>query len=97
MVPKPSLIDDWRSAWRFLTVNLAGLGAGAGAAWLMLNDAQQAAVLAFFGLKSAGAPAVAMFLAIMFGRVVKFERPPAAPETAPEDLPTVPDDPRPQQ
>lgn len=96
-ISKPTLIPEWRSAWRFLSVNLAALGAAMAGAWLLTPPETQAAVLAFLGIKP-GAAAFVLFLAIVFGRVFKFTpadpaafQPtrPAEPQTE-EDLANLP-------
>lgn len=74
------LIDDWRQAWRFLSVQLSALGAAASAAWIMLTDAQREALLSFLpGGNGAAYVVLVTFVAIIAGRL-KQQRIDAPPE-----------------
>jgi len=59
------LIDNWRGAWRYITVQLGALMI----AWGLLPVDQQAAILAAIGLPAERVPAV-LGLLVMVGRMV---------------------------
>ena len=60
-----NLIDNWRQAWRYITVQLGALMV----AWGVLPAEQQAAVLALVGLPAERITAV-MGLLVIAGRIV---------------------------
>lgn len=65
---KPSLIPDWREAWKFSTVRLSLLAM----AWAALSEERQAAILAWAGVSPADTPAVLAALFLVF-RVLKLK------------------------
>lgn len=59
------LIENWRSAWRYITVQLGAIML----AWGLLPADQQAAILAAIGLPAERVPAV-LGLMVLVGRLV---------------------------
>lgn len=59
------LIDNWHTAWRYITVQLGG----AMMAWGLLPPEQQSAILAFIGLPAERITAV-LGLMVIVGRIV---------------------------
>lgn len=59
------LIENWRSAWRYITVQLGALMV----AWGLIPADQQAAILAAIGLPAERVPAV-LGLMVLVGRLV---------------------------
>lgn len=66
------LIDNWRDAWRMLSVQVAALAV----VWGALPIDQQAAILALFGVGTERVPLV-IGLAVIVARVVSQRPPPA--------------------
>ena len=66
------LIDNWRDAWRMLSVQVAALAV----VWGALPIDQQAAILALFGVGPERVPLV-IGLAVIVARVVSQRPPPA--------------------
>ena len=66
------LIEDWRQAWRMLSVQVASLAI----VWGALPIDQQAAILALFGVGPERVPLV-IGLAVIVARVVSQRLPPA--------------------
>jgi len=66
------LIDNWRDAWRMLSVQVATLAI----VWGALPVDQQAAILALFGVGPERVPLV-IGLAVIVARVVSQRPPPA--------------------
>jgi hypothetical protein len=44
------LVDDWRKAWRFLSIQINALCASAAVIWTTLNSDQQNGLLSWLGL-----------------------------------------------
>lgn len=68
------LIDNWQTSYRFAVQWFQGLGASAMGAWMLLDDAQRAALLDLFGIPADRLVAIAaliVFLGGMGARVVK--------------------------
>lgn len=63
------LIDEWRDAWRFLSVQLSVLGSALAATWVLLPKEQQEAILSLIGVDGPGVLAMVGFLAIVWGRL----------------------------
>lgn len=59
------LIDDWRRAWRYLSVQIAGLAV----VWGALPPDQQAALLGLFGIGPERVPLV-IGLAVIVARLL---------------------------
>jgi uncharacterized membrane protein HdeD (DUF308 family) len=64
------LIEDWKKAGRFLSVQLSALGAAASAAWVLMPPEQQAGVLTFLGIEKPGTLAAVGFAAVIVGRLI---------------------------
>lgn len=72
------LIENWKQAYRFAVMWVQGLGASAMGAWMLLDDAQRAALLDLVGIPADRLVAIAALIAFvggMFARVVKQEIP----------------------
>jgi hypothetical protein len=68
------LIDNARQWYKLAVMWVQGFGASAMAAWLLLDDAQRAAVLKLFGIPDhmlVAVGALVVFLTGMAARVVK--------------------------
>lgn len=69
---KPFWVEDVKEAWKWLSMWVSGLGATAAGAFLMLDDAQRAALFALIGVSPEQGVAMAAlltFLANMLARV----------------------------
>jgi hypothetical protein len=64
------LIDEWRYAYRMISVNLAAAGAVLTGAWMVTPPDMQRSVLTYMGVSEAAVP-MAMFIAIVVGRLVR--------------------------
>jgi hypothetical protein len=69
------LVDDWKRAWRWLSIQISALGALASAAWIITPEERQIAILAAFHIKPGMVPLV-LFLAVILGRL-KLQSPPS--------------------
>lgn len=70
------LIDDWKKAHRFAVMWIQGMGGSAMAAWMLLDDAQRAALLEFFGVPADRLVAVAALIAFVAGMWARMVRQP---------------------
>lgn len=70
------LVDDWRAAWRWLSVQIAALAV----LWGILPPDQQAAILDFVGVPASRVPAV-LGLAVIAGRLLAQRQPAPAAAT----------------
>lgn len=66
---KIGLVDDWKAAWRWFSVNLSVLGAATCGAWLLMPADTQAAIVEKFGLEPAWVPLFG-FLSVIVGRLI---------------------------
>jgi hypothetical protein len=67
---KPQLVDDWRGAWRWVSVQVLALQGAAAAAWLAVPEEMRAAVPADWLAYAA----VALTLIGIPGRMIKQRR-----------------------
>ena len=68
------LIENWQQAYRFAVMWFQGMGASAMGAWMLLDDAQRAALLELAGIPADRLVAIAALIAFVGGmgaRVVK--------------------------
>lgn len=65
------LIDNWKSAWRFLVVQVQILGMAAMASWLIMSEEQKAALLNLFGLPPDTVVAVTALMVFATGIVAR--------------------------
>jgi hypothetical protein len=67
------LIDNWRQAWRYLSVQVSAVASAAVAAWIVLPDAQRAELIALLPFDVGGkGPALLTllgFLGVIFARL----------------------------
>lgn len=66
---KPQLIDDWRAAWRFLSVQASALNASLLAGWLALPEDLKASIPSWLPVGIA----LALLATSVVGRVIKQE------------------------
>lgn len=88
------LIDDWRKAWQFLSVQVSGIFAAAVSAWMLLPHDQREDLLSLlpFSLGGRGPALVVLigFVGVIVARIksqpgldVKRDDPPAPPPPPP--------------
>lgn len=70
------LIDEWRSAHRFLSVRISALAGVAMAAWVAAPTDQQHAVLSVLGADTPAVMAVIGFAVVAISRVIQQTPPP---------------------
>lgn len=79
-----TLIDDWRQAWRFLSVRVSAVGAAAMALFPALPDETQLKLVALLGVKNPmAALALVLFVLAIVGRVKA--QPALHPDVRPDD------------
>lgn len=86
MISKPVLVPEWKQAWRMLSVNIASIGVVMSAAWMALPQDRQTEILTYIGVPQGAVP-LALFVAVIVGRLVNQPsiQPPAPP--APPEAP----------
>lgn len=62
------LIDEWKEAWRYLSVQLSSAFAVASLTWLALPDEQRSAILSALGINPGWVVAVS-FLVVVVARI----------------------------
>lgn len=67
---KPKLIDDWKKAYRFFSVQASALSSLALVGWVALPAQQQKDLLAAIGMDTPAYTALAAFVVVILGRVV---------------------------
>jgi hypothetical protein len=67
---KPTLIEDWKKAWRFISVQISAAASMGLMAWVALPDDQQHAILGAIGLNTPAYFAIAAFAAVVLGRII---------------------------
>lgn len=65
------LIENWRHAWKFSSVQVAACGVALPPAWLALPQEQRDAVLGFLGLSGSAALISGIFGLIVAVRLVR--------------------------
>ena len=66
-----TLIDEWRTAYRFLSVRASALCGAALVGWLAVPVEQQRAVLAVVGMDTPAVLGIVGFLVVVLGRVIQ--------------------------
>lgn len=65
-----TLIEDWRAAYRFLSVRASAVSGVALIAWIATPADQQHAVLAVIGMDTPAVMALIGFIVVVLGRVI---------------------------
>jgi hypothetical protein len=68
-MPSIRLVQDWRHAYRWLSIQLSTVGATGAAVWVLLSEKQQEDILRWLGIDP-GLLAGITFAAIAVGRLV---------------------------
>jgi hypothetical protein len=69
-IRKVTLIEDWKKAWRFISVQVSAAASMGLVAWVAMPEDQQHAILAAVGLNTPAYFALAAFAAVVLGRLI---------------------------